>query len=404
MSTVPPQALAPSTLQPPAHQERLCVLANESTERLKQAFRLGRVLSELNFFIQQVWLAGFSHPHSGACGRLFDELRALAGALAGMEHRNEVQRFIDGGRQGCESNLDAEWHAEELFSLDQARYVVQLTNSPEIALHDDIRNIAQYVTDLLDNLRLKLFSYLPHCLQQVIDLGAAVAEAQFRPNVFRFVVERAAGPNASEGSIQWGGNADHSPSTIPWFNWKVVQPGELRPPDYWLREVQTRWHECGLPELNLNGRSLEVNSRNAVDELVQTVETAFSSGVDELDRLCSRNEPLSPGYLGLVLDRKNGTLTREQRTEKVDLTPFKMAIISTLMTNRDSMTSRGELERIWRDDDRVPATSTIDNELSDLRGTLEPLGVIITNRREVGWRLDDISASPKSRKRATRRK
>jgi hypothetical protein len=390
MSTSQPQSTTDST--PTAQQITPGLLADEPRQRLEQAFRLGQLLAQLRFLTQQAWMSRTVHPHCETIDRLFNEVLVSAGSIVESAHRREVQQFIEGVRGDWESNLGSEWHADELFLLDQLNHVDQLTESIEYEVRSTIEISVRNATNLLDTLQRTLFSLLSGALQRVLDLGMVTAEAQHRPDVFRFVLEQN-GPIGPPAPVVFGGNACESRSSTPWFLWKLFEPGELPAPDNWLRDVRARWSECGLPESELADLSVGVNRGTSVNELVQTIEQAFDAAVGEAARQRVRNEPLSPGYLGLILDEGNGELSREGRPEQARLTPLKFRIMRVLLHNGDSLTSRERLEQIWHDDERYPEAGTIDNELSELRGILETLGVTIANRRRRGWILQEQNAA-----------
>jgi len=395
MSTTQPQETRSSTTNstPTAQQIMPGLLANEPRPRLEQAFRLGQLLAQLRFLTQQAWISRTVHPHCATIDRLFTEVRVSAGGIVGSEHRREVQEFVEGLRHDWETKLGSEWHADELCLLDQFNHVDQLTESIEYDLRSTIEMSVRNATHLLDTLQRTLSSLLSIALQRVLDLGTVTAEAQHRPDVVRFVLEQN-DPIGPPAPVVFGGKARESESSTPLFLWKFFEPGELPAPDNWLRDVRARWQECGLPELDVVRLNVNVNSATSVNELVQTIEQAFDAAVGEAEGQRVRNEPLQPGYLGLILDEGNGELSREDRPERARLTPLKIRIMRVLLHNGDSLTSRERLEQIWHDDDRHPEAATIDNELSELRGILAPLGVRIFNRPRLGWVLQEHNFSP----------
>ena len=106
-----------------------------------------------------------------------------------------------------------------------------------------------------------------------------------------------------------------------------------------------------------------------------------------------REGEVPPGYLGLIVDREQYTVRRQG--------PFEMITIERKLTfdflvyfvgRRDKWTSLEELKDVWRDSSggdmfEPPLRSVIDSALWELRRTIHSLGLTVTNRRRMGWRL-----------------
>ena len=96
--------------------------------------------------------------------------------------------------------------------------------------------------------------------------------------------------------------------------------------------------------------------------------------------------------LGLSINRITFQATRGDH-EAVDfrsrLCLFELCTI--LVQNGPKFVSREQLLRLWPRIGRAedPENSTIDGAISELRQELRPLRMKITNRRNIGWRLEE---------------
>ena len=106
-----------------------------------------------------------------------------------------------------------------------------------------------------------------------------------------------------------------------------------------------------------------------------------------------RGPPGTPEYLGLVVLVGQRQVRRTGYGDTVNLgSELKCRILLMLMRERGSHVARARIREAWADVGRSdnPEDTTVDNEISDLRGRLEPLRVQIGNLRRVGWNLVDL--------------
>ena len=107
-------------------------------------------------------------------------------------------------------------------------------------------------------------------------------------------------------------------------------------------------------------------------------------------------EPPRPGYLDLNLDEKRGELSREGYSDHAQLRPLTISMLKLFLRNRETLTSREMLMRIWDAPEGAgPSVGVMDNEISELRQILNPFGVVIRNRPKLGWWLQDKDSADK---------
>lgn len=102
----------------------------------------------------------------------------------------------------------------------------------------------------------------------------------------------------------------------------------------------------------------------------------------------------APGYLGLVLDRKGGYVSRHGVRRPLTR-KLLWEVLIRLERGGDEWSSRKALALAWHDAEIGPSDATMSTALTDLRKkTLEPLGVTIELKRELGWKLQDVDGPP----------
>jgi hypothetical protein len=135
---------------------------------------------------------------------------------------------------------------------------------------------------------------------------------------------------------------------------------------------------------------LFVSSARAIDVILRLLD----SDIDPAGPPGSK-PPAAPGYLGLIIDENNKTISKAGRRVTVSLAGHELAwgIFLKLDRNCDSYCPREALRAVWNDHGVAtnPTDEAMDSALTKLRGLLKPLGVTVENRRKTGWRLTDTS-------------
>jgi hypothetical protein len=362
------------------------VSANEPPQQLERALELGKLFAQLRFFGQQIWLWPFcAHPHEATIKRLFSDIHFAAGNCVGSEHRQQIQEFVAAVERRWQEGLGSEWHSEERYCVNQETAVAAVDET-EVNWQNELH--ARYATNLVAELRQHISRLLSGPLQRAFDLGTKIDEAQHRPDVFRFMLERPAAEEPRGLNLFGSGSSTSQPST-PSLHWRFFEPGELPPPENWSREVIVHWEECELPTSQVAEHLVNVDQATSVNAVVGRIEQAFASAVREASRRRAPRIPPPPGYLGLILDESRGELRREGYPDPVPIDPRKIPIVRLLLQNRDSRTSMNMLQDISTADGYERSQGTIYNEISELRTMLRPLGLSVGSRSRVGWLLEE---------------
>jgi DNA-binding winged helix-turn-helix (wHTH) protein len=264
---------------------------------------------------------------------------------------------------------------------------------------------ARYVTDLLSNMHDQILPLLPDSLQHIVALGAAIAEGEHRPDVLWAMLDYREQPKWPPSvKLSWKAPATTQQPTEPWHFWKFFERGELEAPANWLLEVRARWKDCGLPDWSIIKLAANPIPRTEVGEQTQRIERAFAAAVHAA-KITAIHQPPKPGFLGLILNEQAGELRRYGYDLVESLTPRKIAILKLLLKNKEDLTSRNMLLKLWNTDGSgvIPENGTIDNELSELRHKLAPFHVRTKNRRKLGWTLEETEHSRKSPARSPNR-
>jgi hypothetical protein len=165
----------------------------------------------------------------------------------------------------------------------------------------------------------------------------------------------------------------------------------------------------GVPEApwDLSGarKAHEIAARRYGTVVLAPVSNLFVGSVIAIDGLLQELRPdaadggpeTKKGILGLTLDEKNRRVSREGYPGEVEFGGKNLAwsLMSKLFEKGNDFIKKDEIKQIWSSNDNAitdePLDSTIQAEISKLRGLLKPLSVGIKNNRGGGYRLIDLT-------------
>jgi len=112
-------------------------------------------------------------------------------------------------------------------------------------------------------------------------------------------------------------------------------------------------------------------------------------------------EPLVPGYLGLILDESHGLVRRGRKEVTLD-GPLIWSVLKRLAQSGTERTSREGLNVVLEENRRGTNSrgdESLDQHLKILRRVLKPLGVGVPGRRGNGWMLEELKGPKKDYRR-----
>lgn len=156
--------------------------------------------------------------------------------------------------------------------------------------------------------------------------------------------------------------------------------------------------------------------RNATGETQHAAASGSMTGEAEKagqvqpdEQLPAQQEPPLPpaGYMGLGVDDKRRTITRDGFTATINLqtSALQWAVFKKLAGNRDVPLSHDAIRAVWATHgvESDPSDGTVNDAVSALRAALKPIGITIVSRRKLGRLLAELPKEPDG-KRATKKR
>jgi hypothetical protein len=313
-------------------------------------------------------------------------------------------------------------HAEPLFEqlsalLEEARrYGIA---PPLSVIHEQARLLYRWegaedsvnwlsTCDLLTGYLRDVLTRLSNCCRESLDtigiqafnFGHCIEQGRYRQDVFAFAVRpRGDAAPAEPVAIAWGQNTEQTESDVEALSTREILPGELPPPEGWVKEVPARWTEMDLPGGDLPSLAPRPGAPLGVSEdTVRRLELVFcGSAVAGSGNDASRIPP-RPGYLGIILDADQHELGREGYDERIPLRPIQFHVARLLIENGSDFSSNKRFERAWHSAGRrsgCPSPRALADEIGDLRNVLRRFGLDIPRGRTgLGYRITVITDQP----------
>jgi len=216
-----------------------------------EAFKAGRSLQQLDFFLQQSW---FRAPGvlvaAEEKGRKFGR---AARRLVRAANRDGLQAAVT---RAVEEILEIVRRADHGEWLEE-REEEWLTGETQLSLPDIRRDMLRQVFRVLGDLRQQVEGQLDEAQCLAFGLGEVVEQGVCHPELYRFF-----------------GDAGIAPL-------KAWQPGDIAPKPTWWEEVRQRWDELkgalpGQPDLGSLPRSVSAGEeRQASNDLAQQLAFAM---------------------------------------------------------------------------------------------------------------------------------
>lgn len=374
------------------------------------AWSIGRLLNHLHFVLQQAWLLPSRDQASLADSLWTDLALAVRGLFSSPGEVDErFQQVLDEHRRWGDAfgNLSHHELVESEYAELERRQYVDSGQSSRSLRDETCRNLLHPVRETVETLHEIIERGFDERFVRLLRLAEAVDRGVHPTDEYgHFFESRNAVPQGedveeseTERNVDvWAGGV-HVAAIPPERPTVATPTAERDDPATWLREIQERWIEIGLPSESLPDSVVENELPSPNESTRRTDCGPIACAVDEAARAVAAavvhpaGEP-TPGFLGLILNPSN----REVRRVGYDVTvtiqgPVRWGVLDYLVRRQRNFTPRRELLCRWEEFAGSPDVdvSRVDGVMRDLRRSLRRLGLVIQNQRDSGWRINDSS-------------
>lgn len=377
--------------------------ANDS-HPLVLAYRVGRTLQRLHFNAIRAWI-GVSGADYDVCNS-FDELTALVRQTSTVESRESAQEQIAAQRQNVVGIMGAAWRAELLDACNSDLEAEFRLGDSDFGARRACSLLFAPIEELVDTLHRNIEALLDSDGRLAINFGCCVERGLCHAELFRARAAQAEAEKSAREAVKvWFGEAaTGAPENyvVEYCLPNFASIGLLRT---WWADLRQRWNELrfaidlAIPDWPTPGVE---DDYSTIPLSIIWIDRTFREAAGHVENQPSIEVKQSPpGYLGLTLDIKRCILSREGRTEQIDLTSLlKLQILKFFIKMADSYSPRSELiKAAWGDE--LTNDNVLDNELTEIRKLLLPLSIRIKNKPRIGWRLEECQSPASKRKQSS---
>ncbi|MEW4565770.1 hypothetical protein AB1K70_24835 [Bremerella sp. JC770] len=342
------------------------------------AVRIGRRLNELTCRLELAWLL-VQRDEATRVLEIFEEVRLLSRGLSSDEQcRENWSAVINETRENWICRFGSQWHTENHQTLLNDVFQAEYENSP-FSTVEVLSQASSSIAGVVSSIRQSLFAGISPRQQELLAFGYQLDQLRHPASPHRHLqVSHPYGPFRA----RWD-NPDpplHTKETLR----LELDNAESRSVTDTISELRLRWRQLGFPDSSFP----ELQDSESVDEGISRLE-CLVPGLGGAEQPRAIEDEVQP-YLGLTI---NGVeVTRLGCETPITVTrQVHLELIHAFLEKGAGFITLGDFEDVWAEMGRAtPVRGTIDSELSHIRRCLEPLGLGITNVRNVGWRLVEL--------------